>query len=185
MNEIRVYDENRELVWKRQVGPSEYVLFHTDAKTGRHTNAYGYRYTSHWDRTCLVFDTLAEVEAYAAQKVREVPSVACRIYGPGTGDEEPVEVVRNEEVHRIRTMPEIRRRAVWGALWTVLGVVCLVIEWWVYGWALNLGILAASKLLLIGITMLIESVCNAVSLRNHLSALNVSVPSGELAKRAT
>jgi hypothetical protein len=170
VREVRVYDDARQTVWQGEVGPTEYALFHTDATTGRHMNAYGYRFASHWDRTCLVFEDLEEAQAYGRDKVSRVPALACRVYGPGPADGEPVEVIRNEEIARQRTMPQIKRRAMWGALWTVLGVICLWVEWWVYDWNLNLGILAASKLLLVGLTLLTESLVHAVNLRASAQA---------------
>ena len=164
MKEIRVYDENRAPVWARTLTSSQYAVFHVDAATGHHRNVYGQRFASHWERTCLVFDSLEEAERYARRKVAEVPSLACRIHraeGPAEGH---VETIVSESLSPAALERTGRRHARWGAVLSVCGILCFWYLWWV-NWDSVMAALFGSKFLTFGPTLLTEGLLKVRKVR--------------------
>ena len=156
MREIRVYDENRVPAWTRALGPSEYAVFHVDAKTGHHRNAYGQRLASHWDRTCFVFDSLEEAEAYASEKVRAVPEIACKIYDHTGEAAGPVKTVVNEALRPDAVRRVARRHALLGSIFTASGLL----GWWALwrsDWQFYLAALVGTQLMSAGIVQLVQA----------------------------
>ena len=163
MREVRVYDEAHDTVWPSELGPGEVALFYVDAETGRHRNAFGRRIEAHWDRTCLVFPSLEEAVAHAERKVREVPSLACRLY-VADDLERPVRVVANVEPRPEHDPRRIRRRAAWGTLLCAVGVVGIVVDWY-FDWFYIFGVIFGVKFLTVGLAWLVESLHYHLTLR--------------------
>ena len=165
MKEIRVYDENRVPVWTHALAPSQYAVFHLDAATGHHRNAYGQRFASHWERTCLVFDSLEEAECYARRKVAEVPSLACRIRQTAGDREGYDEAVVSESLSPSAVERTGLRHARWGALLSALGILCFWYLWWV-SWDSVMAALFGSKFLTFGPALLTEGLLKVRRARN-------------------
>ena len=155
MREARVYNAGRQQVWREGLGVGEHALFHVDAKTGQHRTALGKRWPSHWDRTCLVFASLEEAVAYAEAKVREVPSVACRIHGAEPGTDEPVRLVANEEALAGPTPEYLRSRRNRGFAMLAAAVLCVSVDWY-FDWFYLVGVLIGVRFLMGGVVALVE-----------------------------
>jgi hypothetical protein len=175
VEQIRVYDEQRIPVWTHALAPSQYAVFHVDAETGRHRNAYGQRFASHWERTCLVFDSLEEAERYAEKKVAQVPSLACKIYDRSGDAEGPVATVVSESVNPLTVERSGFRHARWGAALSILGVVCFWYLWWV-SWDSVMAALFGSKFLTFGPALLTEGLLKVRKARNASRGKNLRAP---------
>jgi hypothetical protein len=138
------------------MGPSQYALFHVDAKTGHHRNAYGRRLASHWSATCLLFDSLEEAKSYAAKKVAEMPSLACKIYDRTEGAD-AAETTVNEAFGRKPTRQEFRRGLLVGLAWIAASFVAF---WYVWrsGWTAILVGLVGVRLLQVGLGRIVKIV---------------------------
>lgn len=160
MREIRVYDDDRQPVWRQSLAPGEVAAFTVDARTGRHVTGRGLRPASHWLRTCLVFPSLDEAVAHAEGHVREFPNVAVRIYDADAPESTPTQVVANDEALAGVSPARAKRLAAWGGLLIAIGIGLFVLDW-INGWLLILGAVIGSKFLTVGVMRLGEGL-------NHL-----------------
>jgi hypothetical protein len=81
MQEIKVYDSNRKPVsWMEIIQPHQYALFHQHSRMGTPLTSDGQPLTNELNGTCLIFDSLAEAEEYARNKVAQSPLIACHIF---------------------------------------------------------------------------------------------------------
>ena len=155
MREIRVYDEDRQPVWRQSLAAGEVAAFTVDARTGRHVTDRGLRPASHWLRTCTVFPTLEEAVAHAERHVLQFPGVAVRIYAADAPESSPTQVVANDEALAGVSPARARRLAAWGALLIAIGIGLFVLDW-INGWLLILGAVIGSKFLTVGVMRLGE-----------------------------
>ena len=81
MRELRLYDPARTpKAWTDIIRPGQYAVFHSDVRTDVEKKPDGHYLSPGEESICLVFDSLAEAEAYCEAKVEEIPSLRCDIY---------------------------------------------------------------------------------------------------------
>lgn len=179
MREVRVYDEHRAAVWFDSLGPDEAALFYVDAKTGQNRNQYGRRITAYWDRTCLVFESLDDAERFAANAVREVPTLACRVFTREGGPDQPAKTVSNEEAERPVDVSRLKRKMALGVSFIGIGIFGIWLDYRA-DWLLYLGLLIGVKFLTVGPILIIESINDW-----HADSQRRAVPPGHLKNRPT
>jgi hypothetical protein len=165
--EVRVYDDGRRQVWREALAPGEAALFFADADTGHARNAFGRRLTDHWSRTCLVFPSRDAAAAFAERKVREVPSLACKIFASDSS--EPTTVVADVSLRPERDPEWIRRRGLWGLFLISIGVVGVALEWY-FEWAYILFAMIGVKFLTVGMIRFGEAINYHVGLKRRSDA---------------
>ena len=81
MQEFKLYDPTRKPSnWTDLVHPGQYAVFHTDVRSDIEKKPDGHFLGPGDDSTCLVFDSLAEAEAYCEAKVEQISNLRCDIY---------------------------------------------------------------------------------------------------------
>ncbi len=154
VREVKVYDEARRPVWLAMLGPGEHAVFHVDRATGHHRTPEGLKLRDHWDRTCLVFESIEAATDYANGAVDRVPSISCRIFAAGDG-ETPARVVTADARRAIGDPAYARRRLAWGSTLITLGLVGVGIDW-LYDWFYLIGVLLGVKFLTVGLVRFVE-----------------------------
>jgi hypothetical protein len=78
---LKLYDPSRKPAeWTGVVHPGQFAVFHSDVATDVERTSEGKYLQPGDDSTCLVFDSLAEAEAYCEAKVDQIPNLRCDIY---------------------------------------------------------------------------------------------------------
>ncbi len=129
MQELRLYDPNRHPKdWKDIIRPGQYAVFHSDLHTDVEKRPDGRFLSPGEESSCLVFNSLAEAEAYCEAKVEDVPSLRCDIYDHlGKGKPPTLTYVNRAYVKAPR------KHAVLGWLLIAGAMVCFWIEWHWHG----------------------------------------------------
>lgn len=168
MREVRVYDDERQVTWPKELGPGEHAVFYVDAEKGRQRTEQGYRIHNYWTRTCPVFASLDAARTHARSAVTRMPSIAVRIYS-AAHPEAPAEVVEAETAEQ-RADPRHARRAL------LIGVACLAVAFlgfaidWYFDWFYLLGVIIGSKFLVFGIAKVVEGLSERHALRTRAAA---------------
>src|SRR6266403_3547653 len=81
MQELKLYDPTRKPSdWTDLVHSGQYAVFHTDVQSDTEKKPDGRFLGPDEESTCLVFDSLAEAEAYCEAKVERISNLRCDIY---------------------------------------------------------------------------------------------------------
>jgi hypothetical protein len=129
MQELRLYDPDRQpKTWTDIIRPGQYAVFHSDLETDVEKKPDGRFLLPGEESSCLVFDSLAEAEAYCEAKVEALPSLRCDIYDHlGKGKPPTLTYVNRAHVNAPR------KYAVWGWILIVAALACFWIEWHWHG----------------------------------------------------
>ncbi len=112
MQELKPYDPTRKPSdWTDLIHPGQYAVFHTDVRSDIEKKPDGHFLSPGEDSTCLVFDSLAEAEAYCETKVEEISNLRCDIYDH-TGKSKPPTLTYVNKAH----LKSPKKRAYWGWL---------------------------------------------------------------------
>src|SRR5579864_251422 len=125
MQEIVLYDpERRPPNWTDLMRPGQYAVFQSDAATDVEKDITGRYLREARKSTCLVFDSLAEAEAYCEARVNEVHRLRCDVYDhKGKAKPPLVSFVHHEQLKRPR------RYAGWGWLLIAGSLPLFWIDW--------------------------------------------------------
>ena len=81
MQRLKLYDPARKPAkWTGLVHAGQFAVFHSDLATDVEKTPEGRYLQPGEDSICLVFDSLAEAEAYCATRVEAIPNLRCDIY---------------------------------------------------------------------------------------------------------
>jgi hypothetical protein len=125
MRELRLYDPARTpKTWTDIIRPGQYAVFHSDVRTDVEKKPDGHFLAPEEESFCLVFDSLAEAEAYCAAKVDEIPSLRCDIYDHlGKGKPPTLTYVNYAQLHAAK------KTARWGWALIAASVPCFLLDW--------------------------------------------------------
>jgi hypothetical protein len=180
MREVRVYDDERHVIWPEELAPGEHAVFYVDAEKGHHRNEQGYRIHNYWTRTCPVFESLDAARSHARAAVKRTSSISVRIYS-AEDPETPVEVVEAETAEQ-RADPRHARRAL------LIGFACLAAAFvgfgidWYFEWFYLLGVIIGSKFLVFGIAKIVEGLSERHALRARAAAAAAAASGGDAAE---
>ena len=125
MQELRLYDLNRRPPeWTSLARPGQYAVFHSDVRTDVEKKPDGHFLGASDESTCLLFDSLAEAEAYCEAKVAKIPNLRCDIYDH-TGKSKPPMLTYVNSAH----VTSSKKRVLWGCALLAASVLCFWIEW--------------------------------------------------------
>lgn len=125
MQELKLYDPTRKPSdWTGLVHSGQYAVFHTDVRSDIEKKPDGHFLSPNDDSTCLVFDSLAEAEAYCENKVEQIPNLRCDIYDHTGKSKQPM-LTYVSKAH----LKSPKKRVYWG--WTLVAssLLCFWIEW--------------------------------------------------------
>jgi hypothetical protein len=126
---LKLYDPARKPAeWTGLVRPGQFAVFHSDISTDVEKTPDGRYLEPGEDSTCVVFDSLADAEAYCEAKVEQISNLRCDIYDH-TGKSKPPALTYVNRVH-LKTPV---RRARLGWLLVALSLPCFWIEWHWHG----------------------------------------------------
>jgi hypothetical protein len=129
MQQLKLYDPTRKPAeWTGLVRPGQYVVFHSDVQTDVEKNSDGYYLRPGEESTCLIFDALAEAEAYCEGKVEQVPNLRCDIYDH-TGKSKPPMLTYVNKAH----LRAPQKRVYWGWALVAASLPFFWIEWHWHG----------------------------------------------------
>jgi hypothetical protein len=154
---IRIYDpERKPQHWNLGMKDSQFAVFHYDYQTGTWRTAQGTYSKSPEEETVLLFDSLAEAEAYCREQVEKVPSVFCRIYDRrGTAEGEVKAIYSRKIAAKILGPKAARKKLTHGALLLLASGLCVLVDWRLGG-PVILGVVVGSKFLTSGIMRVVE-----------------------------
>ncbi len=110
MQVLKLYDPARKPTeWTGLVHAGQFAVFHSDVATDVERSADGHYLQPGEDSVCIVFDSLAEAEAYCEIKVAEIPNLRCDIYDH-TGKSKPPLLTYVNKIH----LSAGSKRAKWG-----------------------------------------------------------------------
>lgn len=152
MQEVKLYDPTRTPTnWLDIIQPHQYALFHVDVKSWGDCTPEGKPIMFSADSSCLIFDSLAEAEAYAAQKIAELPTVSCEIYDHEGKAKNPTKVFIHDTKRSFYTGTSTYQSDLfWGSFWIFVGVGgFFFISWW-ENWTYIFSCVVSSKPLVVG-----------------------------------
>ena len=127
--ELKLYDPARKPAeWTGLVHAGQFAVFHSDVATDVERAPDGHYLQPGEDSTCLVFDSLAEAEAYCEAKVEEIANLRCDIYDH-TGKSKPPLLTYVNKIHV--NVPA--RRVYWGWALVAASLPLFWIEWHWHG----------------------------------------------------
>ncbi|HJX83706.1 MAG TPA: hypothetical protein VJ723_05130 [Candidatus Angelobacter sp.] len=125
MRELKLYDPTRKpSSWTDLIHPGQYAVFHTDVQSDIEKKADGHFPGPGEESTCLIFDSLAETEAYAEARVEQVSSLRCDIYDHAGKSKPPMLTYVNKAY-----LKSPRKHAYWGWILVASSLPCFWIEW--------------------------------------------------------
>jgi hypothetical protein len=125
MQQLKLYDPARKPAeWTGLVHAGQFAVFHSDVATDIERSADGHYLQPGEDSTCLVFDSLAEAEAYCEAKVEQIPNLRCDIYDH-TGKSKPPLLTYVNKIH----LKASSTRAKWGWALIAASLPCFWIAW--------------------------------------------------------
>jgi hypothetical protein len=113
---------------------------------------------------CTVFSTLAEAEEYAAQKVRDYPSLRCRIYDDQGLGRQPIREIRGTE-HKGESEISSRFRRWFGGTLLFGGIVLTILDWST-GFSLTWPATIGTRMIPVGLILLVMEVGIALSAKH-------------------
>jgi len=129
MLQIKLYDPARKPAdWTGLVHPGQFAVFHSDVATDVERASDGRYLPPGEDSTCLIFDSLAEAEAYCESRVANIASLRCDIYDH-TGKSRPPLLTYVNQAH----VKAPARRAYLGWALIAASLPCFAIEWYYHG----------------------------------------------------
>jgi len=133
MQQLKLYDPSRKPTeWTGLVHAGQFAVFLSDVATDIERSPDGHYLQPGEDSTCLVFDSLAEAEAYSETKVEQIPNLRCDIYDH-TGKSKPPLLTYVNKIH----LKAGSTRAKWG--WALV-VASLPFFWIEHHWGNTLVI---------------------------------------------
>ena len=140
IRELPLFDLNaRPSSWNERMAPGEFAVHPSSFKAGT--------------PACIVFDSLAEAEAYAREQIVQQPSLRCRIYDhQGFVGAPPVEVAGSAYQGDRDLSPRVRR---WLGSALFFGGLGLVLLDWSTDFHLSWPALVGSRLLIPGLLLLL------------------------------
>ncbi|HET6841429.1 MAG TPA: hypothetical protein VFK06_07045 [Candidatus Angelobacter sp.] len=129
MQELKLYDPTRKPSdWTDLVHSGQYAVFHTDVRSDTEKKPDGSFLGADEDSTCLVFDSLAEAEAYCEAKVERISNLRCDIYDHTGKSKQPMLTYVNKAY-----LNSPRKYAIWGWVAIAASLPCFWIEWHWHG----------------------------------------------------
>lgn len=126
---LKLYDPTRKPAeWTGLVRSGQYAVFHSDIGTDVEKTPDGRYLQPGEDSACMIFDSLAEAEAYCEAKVEAIPNLRCDIYDH-TGKSRPPMLTYVNKVH-LKTPV---RRVYWGWALVAGSLPLFWIEWHWHG----------------------------------------------------
>jgi hypothetical protein len=130
---LKLYDPSRKPTeWTGLVRAGQFAVFHSDVATDVERTLDGNYLQPGQDSVCIVFDSLADAEAYCETKVADIPNLRCDIYDH-TGKSKPPFLTYVNKIH----LKSASNRAKWG--WTLV-VASLPFFWMEHHWGNTLVI---------------------------------------------
>lgn len=129
MQTLKLYDPARKPAeWTDLVHAGQFAVFHSDVATDMEKAPDG-RYLKPVDESvCLVFDSLAEAEAYCEARIEAIPSLRCDIYDH-TGKSRPAMLTFVSKAQ----LKAPAQRAYWGWALIATSIPLFWIEWHWHG----------------------------------------------------
>lgn len=129
MQELKLYDPTRKPSdWTDLVHSGQYAVFHTDVQSDTEKKPDGRFLALGEESTCLVFDSLAEAEAYCEAKVEQISNLRCDIYDHTGKSKQPMLTYVNKAY-----LNSPRKYAIWGWIMVAGSLPCFWIEWHWHG----------------------------------------------------
>ena len=126
MQQLKLYDPARKpSEWTGLVHAGQYAVFHSDIATDMEKTPDGKYMNPGEDSICLVFDSLAEAEAYSEAKVEAISNLRCDIYDH-TGKSRPPMLTYVHKIH----LHAPAKRAYWGWALVAASLPLFWIEWY-------------------------------------------------------
>jgi hypothetical protein len=171
MQIVRVFDPSRQPAnWTDIIRPGQFVAFSKDIDTGASRDAAGASIGSPDSLTCIIFDSLAEADAFCNDSVQRAPNLRFDVFDAAGRALPPLlTIVHPSRIATLDGNPRSARINQWGAVALVAAAPILFwVDWWKYD-----GLLILPTIL--GINMLIIAA--------RLIQLNVAHASAERARR--
>jgi hypothetical protein len=170
MQIVRVFDPGRQPAnWTDIIRSGQFVAFSKDIDTGASRDAAGSPASTD-SLTCIIFDSLAEAEAFSNERVQRAPNLRFDVFDAAGRALPPLlTIVHPSRIATLDGNPRSARINKWGAVVLVAAAPILFwVDWWKYD-----GLLILPTIL--GINMLIIAA--------RLIQLNVAHASAERARR--
>lgn len=104
--------------WNERMAPGEYAVLYSGLPEKTPLDS----------KSCTIFNSLGEAEAYAREQVARYPGLRCRIYDPQGLGSQPVREIRGKEHKNESEISARLRRWAGGALF-IGGAVLIVVDW--------------------------------------------------------
>lgn len=152
MDSLRIYDPARRPPnWTDIIRPGQFVAFSKNINTGAPCDAEGRPFGSPDRVTCMMFESLAEAEAFCRDRVLRVPTLRLDVFDSAGRALPPLlTVVHPSRVASLDGNPRAARINMWGAM--VLAAAAPVLfwlDWWKYDGRLILPTILGINMLLI------------------------------------
>lgn len=128
MQVLRLHDAaRRPPSWTGFVRPDQFVAFLSDAASGAPLDGASGELSAPGEANCIVFETLADAQAFCDASVERIPSARCEVFaGPGRVESPLLSVLHPARAARLETAPRAARLRVILAVLLLVGAIPLI-----------------------------------------------------------
>jgi hypothetical protein len=152
MKIVRVFDPNRQPPnWTDIIRPGQFVAFSKHIDSGAPCDTGGVPFELAESVACIIFDNLAEAEAFCTERVLRVPTLRFDVF-ESTGRTQPplLTVVHPSRIATLDGNPRSARINKWASIVLVIAAPILFwIDWWKYDGLLILPTILGINMLII------------------------------------
>jgi hypothetical protein len=152
MEIVRVFDPNRQPPnWTEIIRPGQFVAFSKNIDSGAPCDTDGAPFESQDSLTCVIFDSLAEADAFCNQGVQRAPTVRFDVFdSDGRALPALLTVVHPSRVATLDGNPRSARINKWASIALVVAAPILFwVDWWKYDGLLILPTILGINMLII------------------------------------
>jgi hypothetical protein len=152
MKIVRVFDSNRQPPnWTDIIRPGQFVAFSKNIDSGAPCDTDGVSFESAHTPTCIIFDSLAEAEAFCTESVLRVPALRFDVFDAAGRVQPPLlTVVHPSRVATLDGNPRSARINRWASVALVIAAPILFwVDWWKYDGLLILPTILGINMLII------------------------------------
>jgi hypothetical protein len=152
MQIVRVFDPNRHPAnWTDIIRPGQLAAFSKDINTGASCDAAGAPIGSPDSLTCVIFDSLAEADAFCNESVQRAPNLRFDVFeSAGRALPPLLTIVHPSRIATLDGNPRSASINKWGAIVLVAAAPILFwVDWWKYDGLLILPTILGINMLII------------------------------------
>ena len=152
MQIVRVFDPNRQPPnWTDIIRPGQLVAFSKNIDSGAPCDAAGVPFASPESLTCVIFDSLAEADAFCTESVQRVPTLRFDVFDSvGRALPPLLTIVHPSRVATLDGNPRSARINKWASIALVVAAPILFwVDWWKYDGLLILPTILGINMLII------------------------------------